>query len=405
MSWASAKIGDIAEVVTKGTTPTTYGMPFTDSGVNFIKAEALNGDTSLDRSGFTFVSESTHEKLKRSILNEHDVLLTIAGAQVGRCGFVRAEHLPANTNQAVGIVRVKREYAHPAFVYYYFKNPLTFQKFQGLGGQAAQPNINLTMLKGVELPLPDIRTQDAIVKILSAYDDLIETNRRRIALLEEAARLLYREWFVHFRFPGHEHVPLTDGLPEGWERQAASAVMDVHSGGTPKTGNATFWDGDIGFFTPKDATDTPYVLTTEKTITEEGLRACNSKLYPTYTLFITARGTVGKLNLALVPMAMNQSCYALRSKSRFGQRYLYIALKAAIEQVRSRATGAVFDAIIVATFDRIPFLFPPANLTRSFEQSVDPMFDQIANLIQQNQKLAQARDLLLPRLMNGEIAV
>src|SRR5690606_22131464 len=133
----------------------------------------------------------------------------------------------------------------------------------------------------------------------------------------------YREWFVHFRFPGHEHVPLTDGLPNGWERQAASAVMDVLSGGTPKTGNATFWDGDIGFFTPKDATDTPYVLTTEKTITEEGLRACNSKLYPTDTLFITARGTVGKLNLALVPMAMNQSCYALRSKSRFGQRYLY----------------------------------------------------------------------------------
>ncbi|MCB1089800.1 MAG: restriction endonuclease subunit S, partial [Verrucomicrobiae bacterium] len=141
----------------------------------------------------------------------------------------------------------------------------------------------------------DIRVQAKVADILSAYDDLIENNRRRIALLEEAARLLYREWFVHFRFPGHEHVPLIDGLPEGWERQAASAVMDVLSGGTPKTGNATFWDGDIGFFTPKDATDTPYVLTTEKTITEEGLRACNSKLYPTDTLFITARGTVGKL--------------------------------------------------------------------------------------------------------------
>ena len=129
-------------------------------------------------------------------------------------------------------------------------------------------------------------------------------------------------------------------------------------GGTPKTSIASFWDGEVPFFTPKDATGTPFVLETEKAMTEEGLRSCNSQLYPAETLFITARGTVGKLNLALVPMAMNQSCYALRSKSHVGQRYMYLALKAAIQQVQATATGAVFDAIIVATFDRIPFLLP-----------------------------------------------
>ena len=123
MSWPTSKIDNIAEVVTKGTTPTTYGMPFVDSGVNFIKAEALNGDSALDGVGFAFVSESTHERLKRSILAEGDVLVTIAGAQVGRCGIVRTEHLPANTNQAVGIIRVHRKTANPWFVYYFFKNP------------------------------------------------------------------------------------------------------------------------------------------------------------------------------------------------------------------------------------------------------------------------------------------
>ena len=202
-------------------------MPFTDSGVNFIKAEALNGDSSLDRAGFAFVSESTHEKLKRSILAEGDILVTIAGAQVGRCGIVRAEHLPANTNQAVGIIRVLRERANPRFVYYFFKNPQTFRMCQGTGGQAAQPNINLTVLKGFDLPLPDLQTQDAIVGVLSAYDDLIENNRRRIALLEAAARLLYREWFVHFRFPGHEHVKITNGFPEGWERRTLGDLVRV----------------------------------------------------------------------------------------------------------------------------------------------------------------------------------
>ena len=153
MSWPISKIDEITEIVTKGTTPTTYGMPFTDSGVNFIKAEALNGDSSLDYSGFAFVSQRTHEKLKRSILTEGDILLTIAGAKVGRCGIVRGEHLPANTNQAVGIIRVIRERVNPLFVYYFFKDPNTFRLCQGIGGQAAQPNINLRApLRIGELP-------------------------------------------------------------------------------------------------------------------------------------------------------------------------------------------------------------------------------------------------------------
>jgi type I restriction enzyme S subunit len=243
------------------------------------------------------------------------------------------------------------------------------------------------------------------VDALKPYDDLIQNNRRRIALLEEAARLLYREWFVQFRFPGHEHVEIKAGVPDGWAKLNASDVMDVLSGGTPKTSTASYWGGEIPFFTPKDATETPFVITTEKFITEDGLRSCNSQLYAPRTLFITARGTVGKLNLALVPMAMNQSCYALRSKSYIGQTYLYLALKAAIQGIQATATGAVFDAIIVATFDRIPFLVPPRNLTEVFALQIEPMFDQIANLILRNQKLAAARDILLPRLMNAEIPV
>ena len=154
MNWVVSKIDEIAEVVTKGTTPTTYGMPFTTSGVNFIKAEALNGDSALDANGFAFVSERTHQKLKRSILAEDDILVTIAGAQIGRCGIVRSEHLPANTNQAVGIIRVAREIASPWFVYYFFKNPKTFRMCQQIGGQAAQPyrvRIRLPMLQIIDI--------------------------------------------------------------------------------------------------------------------------------------------------------------------------------------------------------------------------------------------------------------
>ena len=177
------------------------------------------------------------------------------------------------------------------------------------------------------------------------------------------------------------------------------------SGGTPKTDVADYWHGEIPFFTPKDAVDAPYVLDTEKHLTDRGLAACNSQLYPKGTIFITARGTVGNLNLAQAPMAMNQSCYALKGKGDLSQFFLFSALKEAVQQFKSRAGGAVFDAIVVNTFKIIPFLRPPQELVREYTELVDPMFHQIDRLLLQSAKLREARDRLLPRLMSGDLVV
>lgn len=403
MSWPMAQIGQLTHVVTKGTTPTKK-QGFADFGINFIKAEALNGDSSLDLSGGFFISEDVHQSLKRSVLEEGDVLLTIAGANIGKCGIVEECHLPANTNQAVGIMRADRQQITPRFLYYWFKQPKTFRYIQGLNAQAAQPNINLSMLRDIEVPVPPMSEQKRIAETLSAYDDLIENNHRRIQLLEQAARLLYKEWFVHLRFPGHEHVKINNGVPDGWGKKTAFDVMDVLSGGTPKTTVPAYWDGDIPFFTPKDAVNYAYVSATEKTITEDGLKNCNSKLYPKNTVFITARGTVGKINLAQTDMAMNQSCYALMAKSPPNQKFLYFSLVEGVEQFRSRAVGAVFDAIIRDTFKLIPFVVPDEKLVVMFTGHVTPILNQIDVLSTETSKLSEARDLLLPRLMSGEIA-
>ncbi|MEI6788382.1 MAG: restriction endonuclease subunit S [bacterium] len=405
MKWDTVTLSDITHVVTKGTTPTTMGRPFTEDGVNFIKAEALNGDSNLDAHSFAFIDEETHEMLKRSVLLEGDVLVTIAGAQVGKCGYVRSEHCPANTNQAVGIVRVDKQKASPRFVYYFFKLPTTFSICQNVGGQAAQPNVNLTILKSFQISLPSRDGQERIADILSSYDDLIENNRRRMGLLEEAARLLYQEWFVRLRFPGHEHTRITNGVPEGWGKVTAFDAMNVMSGGTPKTTIPDYWDGDIPFYTPKDSVESSYVLDTEKHVTDLGLKKCNSKLYSKDTIFITARGTVGNLNLAQRPMAMNQSCYALEGQHAIPQKFLFCALREAIQHFQQHASGAVFDAIIVDTFKLIPFIIPDKSLISIFEANIEPVFQQAENLLLQNQKLRAARDLLLPRLMSGELAV
>ena len=236
-------------------------------------------------------------------------------------------------------------------------------------------------------------------------EEYIENNRLRIQLLEQSAQMLYKEWFVRLRFPGHEQVKVVDGVPEGWERTTAFNVMDVLSGGTPKTKNPDYWGGNIPFFTPKDVSPSVYVLTTEKTLTEEGLRKCNSKLYQKDTVFIIARGTVGEINLAQKNMAMNQSCYALVAKAPINQQYLYFALVEGVEQFRSRAVGSVFGAVVRDTFKLIPFMIPESKLIHMFSAYASSVLQQIDVISRQTTKLEETRDLLLPRLMNGDIAV
>lgn len=298
-----------------------------------------------------------------------------------------------------------RKKADARFIKYLFDSKLKLEYKQFTQG-AAQDNLSQGKLLTLKFRIPEnVNYQIRIAEIVSKYDDLIENNRRRIQLLEESARLLYKEWFVHLRFPGHEHVKIVDGVPEGWVKTNAYDVMDVLSGGTPKTGVADYWDGDIPFFTPRDTTSSPFTFHTEKTITERALQSCNSRLYPKYTLFITARGTVGKLSFAQRPMAMNQSCYALIGKGLLNQVFLYCALNSSIEQFKARASGSVFDAIVVDTFKQIPFLKPTDKLLIAFNEDASKIFQQIDNLSIMNLKLAEARNLLLPRLMNGELTL
>ena len=175
-------------------------------------------------------------------------------------------------------------------------------------------------------------------------------------------------------------------------------------GGTPKTGNESYWNGIIPFFTPKDVNGL-YVLTTEKNVTELGLSNCNSRLYPQNTVFVTARGTVGKLSLAGCDMAMNQSCYALVGNKDYGQYYVYHLTLSVISSLKSKANGAVFDAIITRDFESEIVKIPPNEVRTMFENIVAPIYAAILLNSKGNSVLSATRDGLLPKLMSGEIDV
>ena len=186
------------------------------------------------------------------------------------------------------------------------------------------------------------------------------------------------------------------GLPE---------VVDILSGGTPRTKNAEYWeDGRIPFFTPGDVTNSVYTLTTEKHITDVGLDNCNSELYPVDTVFLTARGTVGKVAIAGRPMAMNQSCFAFRGKS-IPQSVVFQIIKNAVKTLRAKANGATFAAINTRDLKIETVAVPCNKEIAHYDESASKWLDLIRTNEEENLQLSALRDILLPKLMSGEIDV
>jgi len=280
---------------------------------------------------------------------------------------------------------------------------------KSMSGASGRQRADLKSIVDLEVPSPPLPTQQKIAAILSAYDDLIENNLRRIKILEEMAQNLYREWFIKFRFPGHQHARFVDSslgpIPEGWEVVPFTEIADVLSGGTPKTTVQEYWGGSIPFFAPKDAPELFYVTNTEKAITEIGLKKCNSKLYPKDTVFITARGTVGKVVMPSMDMAMNQSCYALRGKQGISQLYLFLATRERVDYLKKNTGGATFDTIVVDTFRRMLVAKPGNDVIAQFSKRIQPGMELIPNILKINTTLRRTRDLLLPKLISGEVDV
>lgn len=205
--------------------------------------------------------------------------------------------------------------------------------------------------------------------------------------LEQLAHTIFKSSFVDYE----PTKPFTE-------------VVQVLGGGTPKTTKTEYWDGSIPFFTPKD-TQSLYILTTEKTLTEEGLSKCNSRLYPVNTVFVTARGTVGKLAIAGVPMAMNQSCYALVGNNGYGQHFVYHLALETVEHLKHKASGAVFDAIVTRDFESEMVAVPPIDAVNEFEKNVKPIYEALLNNAKESFRLSSLRNSLLPKLMSGELTI
>ena len=290
----------------------------------------------------------------------------------------------------------------------------------------AQP---VTYLRTIEIPLPPLYEQRAISDVLGSLDDKIEQNRQTAEALERLARAIFRAWFVEFEpvkakaagagsFPSMpQHVfdalPIRfvdseiGPVPEGWEVKALSTICTLVSGGTPKRSDPSYWSGDVPWYSVKGAPreGETWVINTDETITQDGLAESAARLVPKGCTIISARGTVGKLAMAGMPMAFNQSCYGLWPSDGISFRHLYLLVHTAVAALQQKTHGSVFDTITRTTFDGLIVISPPPNVLSAFEERVAPFFDASFASLHESVKLAELRDYVLPKLLSGQIRV
>ena len=406
MSWETVRFGDLYAVESRN--GLTKPSKVRGSGYKMINMGELFANDRIYDIPMELVPLKESEKTNAKV-NAGDLLfarqsLVLEGA--GKCSIVM-EVSPLTVFESHLIrVRLDATQALPMFYYYYFKSPLS--PMMSIVSQCAQAGIRGSDLQELQVVLPPLKIQQRVVDVLSAYDDLIETNQKQIKLLEEAAQRLYKEWFVDLRFPGYETTPLVNGIPEGWEEKAMEDICDSIGGGTPSTKNSEYYcGGKIKWVTPTDITRKSglILLDTEKKITEEGLRSSSAKMVPPYTILMTSRASVGFFGLCEYEVCTNQgfiSCVPYQEKVR---PYLLHNLMSRVDEVRAKASGSTFLEISKKTFRALRIILPSDCILETFNKQIWPMVKQMEALTKSIVKLQETRDRLLPKLMSGEVEV
>ena len=370
----------------------TQGVPF------YCSKEIIKKFNGEDVTECDYISEDLYKKVSNEfgVPKENDLLITTRGT-------IGIPYLYKRTDRfyfADGNLTWIKDFdsnLYSKFLYYWFQSYEGRKKFEALARGTAQKAVPISGIKTLEIELPSLKSQKRIADILSAYDDLIENNRKQIKLLEEAAQRLYKEWFVDLRFPGHENTKIVDGVPEGWNEKTLSQVANVIMGQSPKSE-----------FYNSEKKGLPF----HQGVGSYGVRFVMDDIYSTsYTriaepnsILFSVRAPVGRLNITKNKVVIGRGLAAINQTDGC-QSYLYYLLKNKFFKDNIVGNGSIFASVSKDELLNQKFLIPERNLMMQFEKIVSQMDKQIENLDSKNKKLIEARDRLLPKLMSGEVEV
>ncbi len=388
MSWEKVKLGDICESISDGD---HLPPPKSVNGIPFVTISNVNSSNQFDFKNTMFVPQEYYEKLdEKRKPRINDILYSVVGS-FGIPVFIK-ENRPFVFQRHIAILRPNESRIHPRYLYYKMLSKDFYMKADAVAIGAAQRTISLTSLRNMEISIPCKDSQKRIADILSAYDNLIENNQKQIKLLEEAAQRLYKQWFIDLRYPGHETTPVVDGLPEGWRREKLVDLASVQFGyafdgslfnsngnGTPIVRIRNIPDGFTNDYTTENAPEEYIINNGDIVVGMDGEFHINSwsgdKSY----------------------LVQRSCCFRPHNPKING--WLLWAIHDPIKFFEKTVVGATVAHLGKKHIDTIELLIGPEKLYEPFQN----LFCKRQTLLNQNRKLAESRDRLLPKLMNGEI--
>ena len=382
---------DITTKITKGTTPTSIGCKFEKSGINFIKSESLVDGKTIDKSKFAFISERTHERLKRSQIEENDILFSMAGMFLGKTGIATAEVVPANTNQAVAIIRVDDTKANYEYVYYYLNQKSVIHTINTTSAQSAQPNINLKQIGKIKINLPNRKKQDQIVSLLSAIDLKISNNVEINDNLFAQMQALYAAWFI-------DCIPFGGIKPSSWQKTSIYTIADIIYG-------APFSSKQFN----TDGKGIPIIRIRD--LKEQKVATYTTEKHPKGYLLQAGDIVVG-MDGEFVPYIwgsdeawLNQRVCVFKNKRLKGKAFLYFTIKPLLYAIEQTQVATTVIHIGKKDFDAFEITLPDPRVLDSFDAITTPMVEKIVENRFEIKQLELLRDALLPKLMSGELDV
>nr|WP_315150691.1 restriction endonuclease subunit S [uncultured Flavobacterium sp.] len=408
--WKEVELGTYCKILSS---KRIFASDYTDSGIPFYRSKEIihkalkqfNGDE-------IFISEKKFNeiKIKFGAPKKGDILISSVGNRSGIPYLVREEYdFYFKDGNLIWLKDFSKD-LDSNFLEYFLNSNIGQKLIDSMMIGAAQKALTIDGMNRIKIPLPSRKAQSKIASILSAYDNLIDNNLKRIKLLEEKAQLTYEEWFVKMRFPGFETAKFDEvtGLREGWEKKTIGEVCKVSGGGTPSRASDEYWiDGDITWYSPTDLSkaNSLCVLDSSQKITDLGLKKSSAKLLDTNSFMMTSRATIGLFALVNKPFTTNQGFINVTPHEEFEKEYLLYNFKYRVEEFKGHATGATFPELSKSKFNALDIIWPCELSLKQFNKISSVLHTQLFNLTQQNRLLREARDILLPRLMSGMIDV
>ena len=403
MKWEIAKLGDISKNIQTGPFGSQlHQSDYSECGIPVVMPKDLVGGK-ISEESIARVDKTHVERLCRHKIEVGDILYSRRG-DVGRCAHVTKKEEGWLCGTGCLRVTIDSEKADSRFVFFQLQHPDTVGWVEKHAVGATMLNLNTTILSSVPIRLPALEIQKRIADILSAYDDLIENNQKQIKLLEEAAQRLYKEWFVDLRFPGHENTKIVDGVPEGWQWCKVRDVADINSSALPKNYKEDFIDYvDLG------SVRCGHIETRTRYNLNEAPGRAKRCAKDGDIIWGMVRPNLKAYALVTNPKETDvfSTGFAVLSAKKVPYSYLYCAVtqEEFVGYLVNATNGAAYPAVKPVHFEVADILKPDDKVLEQFHSVADLIFRKIEMLDKQNHNLSEARDLLLPKLMNGEVEV